>query len=289
MNVCIGSFSPQRSALDALHISYPAAGMHMKLYCLPPNDVLHSQVVCTLGVILSGVRSLHHIVLIEADNSFPVYNDINEFSDRIFSCESNSLMTAGTSFTLSSSTTLQSSTTSCLGMVFHPHQDGFMWFVCLKPCAEVTVTSSAELLNNVANMCRRPRRKRSTIAPVFVQAAKGWEQLRTHAAHDAAHVWMITHANDAVKIDFVPQGGKKSVSLIRRFQVKNARDEYVVVRTLKECIEYVQERTGRNFWDDMANDGHSYDFTSSMKEWKKMSCEDLDESTHADLFGSDSE
>lgn len=269
----------------------------MKLYSLPPNDVLHSQVVCTLGVILSGVRSLHHIVLIEADNSFPVYNDFNAFSDVVFACGSNFLMPSGVPFTLQSSDTLDSNI-PLLGITVH--SNGFS-FVGLKPyLQQIVTTSTSDLLNRVANMQDRPKRKRSVIAPVFVQTAEGWEQLRTHAAHDAAHVWMIFHAHDAVKVDFVPQRGeRRSTSLVRRFQVKNLKDEYVVVRTLKECIEYVQGRTGRNFWDDMANDGDTYDF-ASIENLKKMSCEDADDSesvtTHPpdrslqdDLFGSDSD
>ena len=263
----------------------------MKLYSLPPNDSLHSQVVCTLGVILSGVRALHHVVMIEEDDSNPSYKDINAFSDVIFACDSNSLMRPGAAFTLDSSDTLES--TTVLGIFVH--SDGFN-FICLKPCVQevVTLTSTTELLDKVAKMQDRPKRKRSMIAPVYL---KGVGQLRTHAAHDAAHVWMMFHAKDAIKIDFVPQRGeRKSTSMVRRFQVKNLKDEYVVVRTLKECIEYVQGRTGRNFWDDMANDGDNYDIIS-VENLKKMSCDDEvddasttthppDKSLQADLFGS---
>ena len=286
MSVCIGSFVPERSALDALQVSY-SHGKHMKLYSLPPNDVLHSQVICTLGVILTGIRALHHVVMIEEDDSNPVYNDINGFADVIFACDSNSLISSGKSFTMHSTDTLESSL--LLGITIN--HNGFS-FVCLKPYVEevVTMTSNAELLSKVANMQDRPKRKRSMISPVFL---KGVGRLRTQDAHDAAHVWMIAHAQDAVKIDFLPQRGeRKSTSLVRRFQVKNLKDEFVVVRTLKECLEYVQGRTGRNFWDDMANDGDSYDL-KSVEDLKKMSPDDVDtasSTTHAppshdDLFG----
>ena len=90
MSLCIGSFSPERSALDTLQISC-STGKHMKLYSLPTgartNHLLHSQVVCTLGVILSGERALHHVVIIEEDDSNPMYNDFNGFSDVIFALE----------------------------------------------------------------------------------------------------------------------------------------------------------------------------------------------------------
>ena len=265
----------------------------MKLYSLPPNDPLHSQVVCTLGVILSGVRALHHVVMIEEDDSNPSYNDINACSDVIFACDSNSLISTGASFTLDSSEDSSDTSTSLLGISVHC--DGFN-LIRLKPCVQevVALTSSTELLSKVAKMQDRPKRKRSMIAPVFL---KGVGQLRTHAAHDAAHVWMMFHAQDAIKIDFVPQRGeRKSTSMVRRFQVKNLKDEYVVVRTLKECIEYVQGRTGRNFWDDMVNDGDNYDMMS-VENLKKMSCDnevdDASTTTHppdktlqADLFGS---
>lgn len=266
----------------------------MQLYYLPPGDPLHSRVLCTLGVILSGQRALHNVVILEEDDSYAVYNDFKGCSDVIFACDSNLLMSPGTSFTINSSDTLEP--TILLGVAVH--SSGFS-FVSLKPYVEevVTMASTEELLTKVANMQDRPKRKRSMIAPVFL---KGVGQLRTHAAHDAAHVWMIFHAHDSVKIDFVPQRGERNLtSTVRRFQVKNLKDEYVVVRTLKECIEYVQGRTGRNFWNDMANDGDTYDFTS-IESLKKISCEDAhdsasvtthppDKSVHDDLFGSDSD
>ena len=293
MSLSIGSFSPDRSAMDTLPPC--SSGKHLQLFSLPPGDPLHARVLCTLGVILSGPRNLHHVVILEEDDSCPVYNDFKAFSDVVFACGSNFLMPSGVPFTLQSSDTLDS---NILLLGITVHSNGFS-FVGLKPYVKqiVSTTSTPDLLNKVANMQDRPKRKRSMIAPVFM---KGVGQLRTHAAHDAAHVWIIFHAHDAVKVDFVPQRGeRKSTSLVRRFQVKNLKDEYVVVRTLKECIEYVQGRTGRNFWDDMLYDGDSYDLTS-IENLKKMSCEDADDSEsvtthppdrslHDDLFGSDSD
>jgi hypothetical protein len=276
----------------------------MKLYSLPPGDLLHSQVDCTLGIILSGKRALHHIVLIQEDDLNPIYNDFQCFTDVIFACDSNLLMNPGISFTLDSSDMLEPNIT-LLGV--NVHSNGFS-FVGLKPFlnAIVTTTSTVDLLQKVANMSNRPKRKHSMIAPVFL---KGVGQLHTHTAHDVAHAWIMCHAHDTVKIDFMPQRGQtNSTSLVRRFQIKNLKDEYVVVRTLKECIEYVQARTGRNFWNDMANYGDSYDtFVENVKNLKKntsskdVDCHSTSITTHPsdtspadtslceDLFGSDVE
>ena len=64
---------------------------------------------------------------------------------------------------------------------------------------------------------------------------KGVGQLRTHAAHDAAHVWIEHHAKDLVKIEVVL--GKTLHPWLVVVQSINIKNEYVNIRNFKECID----------------------------------------------------
>jgi hypothetical protein len=88
------------------------------------------------------------------------------------------------------------------------------------------------------------KRKRVTLGNVQY----GSRQLSTRETNRAALLWMDKYAKDIVKIDRVE--GRDDQPQQRRYKVL-VGSKWKKVRTLSECVSYVMEQCGRDFWEDM--------------------------------------
>ena len=282
MATCICSLFLTRETLLDLKIKQPE-DTHYVLYCAPAfNSVISSGL--PLGVVLSGPRKLQHLVLVPENNLNWNQNNTTAFSSTVTCCEG-SLMASNVQCEIQE-TVSQEELDYVIGIVPHPFK-----FIGLKTIASVqnsnvssvagSISHSNDLLQRVANMHGRPKRKRTVLEPVSV---KNIGLLTPQAARNAAYTWIEYHAKNFVIIDFVPKRSEegKNVSNFRRFRVKNDKGEFVIVRTLRECINHVQERTGHNFWDDMLNNGDQYNLQAQSSVSK---VEEVQDSNDRDISG----
>lgn len=283
-SICSLFLTPQ--SLQDLKLTQPE-DTHYALYCVPFFNSLASSGT-TLGVVLSGQRTLQHLILVSRANTDWNQNHTASFSCTITCCDG-SVMKSNTQCKIKESGTTED-LDYVIGIIFEPFR--YIGFKAESNAQDVTVTPVADsLLQRIANLHKRPKRKRAVLEAVTV---KNIGLLPPQAAHDAAHVWMEYHAKDSIIIDFVPKRGEQgeTVGSIRRFRVKNDKDEFVIVRTLRECIKYVQHKTGRDFWEDMLNNGDQYNL-QPLQRTKESEGQLTDAAastdhgpSHDDLFGS---
>ena len=102
------------------------------------------------------------------------------------------------------------------------------------------------------------KRKRVTLGNVKY----GSRHLKSREANRAALLWMDKYAKDIVKMDRV--SGPFHQPQQRRYQVL-VGSKWKKVRTLPECVSYVMEQCGRDFWEDMLSLPGCIDLAGSSK------------------------
>ena len=266
MATYICSFSLAPESQEILQLQQPV-GYHYQLCSLPVSHSRHSDVNRTIGVVFNG-QCVQHIVLILAANDYitelfnPQYSPIN---DMITSCCNNTNFPNYSFFTLKISDSIDDMT-QVLGTL--TNQTHTIMYVGMKRELDYGKHKvDYDLLNRIAEINTKglTKRKRSIVEPVYIT---GIGTIPSRVAHDAACNWMTCHAGDSIQIDYnIVKNDDGSVkSKVRSYKVKNDKDDYVMVRTLKECIEYVQKKTDRNFWNDMKYDGKLYTKWRSKRE-----------------------
>ena len=244
--ICSLSLAPESK--EILQLQQPE-GYHYQLCSLPVSHSRHSDVNKTIGVVLKG-QCVQHIVLILAANDItvtlfnPQYSPIN---DIITSCCDNTSFPNYSFFTLKISDSLDDMT-QVLGTLSMNQTHTIMYVGMKRELDYGKHKVDYDLLHRIADIDTKglTKRKRSIVEPVYIT---GIGTIPSRVAHDAACKWMTCHAGNSIQIDYnIVKNDDGSVrSKVRSYKVKNDKDDYVMVRTLKECIEYVQKKLIETF------------------------------------------
>lgn len=223
---------------------------HYQMYYLPASDPKLCEAKKTLGVILQGKHFMHHVVLILKHNSDWKDSCVSAFEEKITICDGMPVPCTSQCSIVQSST--RSDMSCVMGIIPHPFQ--YIGLVVNDNISDGLGRNepsvSADLCRKIALM-KEPRRK-EVLDPVVVKD-KG--QLTPRDTHDAAYKWIRYHGNNIAKVDFIQKDG--SIRTKRRLMVKNG-DDFVNARTLSDCLNYVQNKTGRDFRKDMLENGDIY-------------------------------
>lgn len=311
----LGSIILHPETAEQLRLSRHAS-KHHHLFLISPGHQYHNSVAVTLGVILSGPRNLSHLALIEYDDASTMNYESKYLSETLYACETNKLIGVSKGFNIIKSRKCDdfdillgiTEDTSFIGMKHQNIVDSMIVGTNNKyeKCNKEEKCNKDEKLTSdlleIANLQERPKRKKKCLDKVTVNGVV----LKPRVAHQAAYAWLKDIAKDDVIIDFT---SSHSNSMIRRFQIKNNHGDYVIVRTLRECLEKVQQKTGRNFYKELEKGVWKYVTEENMEkeEDKKEEVEkeeerEIEEQTeekgkddmkttdyNAYLFGSDSD
>ena len=284
----LGSVILHPNAAKHLRLSQNS-NKHHHLFILSPGHQFHTSAATTLGVILCGPRFSSHVVLIECENDVTINFDSKGLSDTIYACETNKLIGVAKGFKIIKSKTYDdfdillgiTQDTSFIGMKHENHEN-------TVHCTDKGDKLTSDLLE-IANLQERPKRKKKCLEKVTVKGTI----LKPRVAHQAAYAWIKDNAKDDVIIDFVPSN---SNSMIRRFQIRNGNGDFVIVRTLRECLDKVQQKIGRNFYKELEKGEWEYVKEEEIEKETEEEKDDKDDvnmkkkdAYNSYLFGSDSD
>jgi hypothetical protein len=224
---------------------------HYQICYLPASDPMLCKANKTVGVLLQGKYFMHHVVLILTHNSDwqDSSSSVSAFADTITVCDGMPVPCTSQCSIVQSST--EADMTFVMGIIPHPfNYIGLVINSKSDGLVKSESTVSTDLLHQIASMIE-PRKK--VLDPVYV---KDRGQLTPQATHDVAYKWIKYHGSNIAKVDFIQKDG--SAGKKRRLMVKNDKDDFVQVRTLSECLNYIQQKTGRDFRKDMLENGDVY-------------------------------
>jgi len=234
-------------------------------YSNPHTTGLTDRDTIALGICLAGDSFCRYLYMQKLSSGEALYEGSadcwDDQSEVFYALEGSKLLPVGTPFTVSydDSTTCEvilgisidsnDSSTLIVGLVAN-QMIGFTPDEVLLDC----MLSKKEEASNSGGL----KRKRVTLGNVQY----GSRHLKSREANRAALLWMDKYAKDIVKMDRV--SGRDDQPQQRRYQVL-VGSKWKKVRTLPECVSYVMEQCGRDFWEDMLSLPGCIDLAGSSK------------------------
>ena len=227
----------------------------------PHTTGLTDRDTIALGICLAGDSFCRYLYMQKLSPGEALYEGSadcwDDQSEVFYALEGSKLLPVGTPFTVS-----YDDSTTCEIILGISIDSNDLSALVVGLAAKLTGLTSDEVLldclSTKKDTGKSAKRKRITLGEV--QYGERW--LKSREANRAALLWIDKYAKDIVKIDRIK--GRDDQPQQRRYQVLRGSN-WKKVRTLPECVSYVMEQCGRDFWEDMLSLPGCIDLAGSSK------------------------